>query len=76
VERAPSLIVARIEAPHFVAALAMKSGVVTEAAPIVRYMLGWTARAVAAYCERKRWHIERVPALDDEVIALIRRLNP
>jgi hypothetical protein len=55
-------VLARISANHFVAGIVLRSAVVVEAAPIVHYMLGWSARRVADYCRSKGWTIERVPA--------------
>lgn len=51
---------ARIEAPHFVAGIVARNGRVAEAAPIVRYMVGWNGQRVADYCRRKRWTCARV----------------
>lgn len=44
----------RIIAPHFCAAVVLG----TDAAPIVRYMKGWTLEQVKAYCKRKGWLCE------------------
>ncbi|HYN39199.1 MAG TPA: hypothetical protein VES39_08100 [Rhodospirillales bacterium] len=58
-----AMILGRITAPHFVAGLEAGEEpphVVRRAAPIIAYMLGWTAERVADYCSRKRWQIERV----------------
>lgn len=54
----PTLV--RIVAPHFVAGIEADSGRVVNAAPILRYMLGWDARRVAGYCARKGWDWERL----------------
>lgn len=54
---------ARIVAPHFVAGIVLDERArVAQAAPIIGYMHGWTARRVAAYVDRKGWVIARVPA--------------
>lgn len=50
----------RIIAPHFVAGLEADGGRVTVAAPILRYMVGWSGKQVADYCVKKRWTWERV----------------
>jgi hypothetical protein len=50
----------RIVARHFVAGLVAKDGKVVEAAPILRYMIGWTGKKVADYCAKKGWSWERV----------------
>lgn len=47
--------VIQITAPHFVAGIVACDGCVTEAAPILRYMLGWDGHKVAGYCRRKGW---------------------
>ena len=56
----------RIEAPHFVAAVDLAyhtrrtppERVVVKAAPILRYMLGWTEQHVHTYCASKGWRAE------------------
>ena len=47
----------RITAPHFVAGF-LCDVVVRQAAPIIRYMEGWSLRQVVAYVQRKRWNME------------------
>lgn len=51
----------RIEAPHFVAAVVLVHDgpglKVARAAPILRYMLGWSGDRVYAYIERKGWRV-------------------
>ena len=49
----------RIVAPHFVAGLVARAGAVVRAAPIIRYMVGWTGKRVRDYCARKGWTWER-----------------
>lgn len=49
-----------IEAPHFCVGIVARDGKVIEAAPIVRYMKGWTGREVADYCRKKGWRWEVV----------------
>jgi hypothetical protein len=53
-----------INAPHFCAGVAYVRGAahprVTDAAPIVRYMRGWTVARVLDYCASKRWQCVRV----------------
>lgn len=60
-EKEDRLILCQIVAPHFVAGFegAARTGVV-RAAPIIRFMLGWTGRQVASYCRRKGWKVSRV----------------
>jgi hypothetical protein len=48
----------RIIAPHFIAGVVMTDGRVTRRAPILHYMIGWSAQHVIAYCERKHWRYE------------------
>lgn len=56
-------MLAQIDAPHFVAGIVLDSDVVVEAAPIVRYMRGWTRDRVCAYCQRKGWSVKSVPPI-------------
>lgn len=48
----------QITAPHFCAGLVLVSDIVMLAAPIVKYMQGWTLLRVQAYCAQKRWKEE------------------
>lgn len=51
----------QITAPHFCAGLVANSSyVVQEAAPIIRYMVGWRTLRVWQYCTRKGWRCELV----------------
>lgn len=50
----------RIVAPHFVAGGEARDGICFNAAPIIRYMVGWNGQQVADYCKRKGWSVERV----------------
>jgi hypothetical protein len=47
-----------IDAPHFNAAVVLDQGVVVRAAPILKYMVGWTAARVVRYCFRKGWQCD------------------
>lgn len=47
-------ILVRIVAPHFVAGLET-DGTVRRAAPIIRYMVGWTDDKVRDYVKKKGW---------------------
>ena len=60
--RAPRVILAQITAPHFCAGIGVdtEEKVVVDASPVVRYMVGWTARRVHDYCCGKGWKVERV----------------
>lgn len=45
-----------IDAPHFCAGVILnRFGRVIEAAPILRYMLGWSRSRVESYVHAKRW---------------------
>lgn len=50
-------MLARIEAPHFVAGITLKDDHVVIAAPIVKYMGGWSRDRVRDYCKEKGWRI-------------------
>ncbi len=49
----------RIVSPHFVAGLEATDRVI-RAAPVIRYMVGWTGKQVASYCKSKGWTWERI----------------
>lgn len=58
VSAAPSAVnetLISIDAPHFNAGIVARDGRVVAAAPILRYMIGWTGQEVAIYCKRKGW---------------------
>ena len=48
----------RIIAPHFVAGAEIENGIVSDAAPIIHYMLGWPHTQVLNFCYLKRWLVE------------------
>lgn len=48
----------RITSNHFCAGAIVKDGVVMQAAPILKYMRGWTIRRVRTYCKIKDWDCE------------------
>jgi hypothetical protein len=50
----------RIEAPHFVAGIVFRDRIAVDAAPIVKYMHGWSVERVRDYCQRKEWEFYRV----------------
>lgn len=50
-------MLARIEAPHFVAGIVLKNDVVVIAADILKYMGGWTREQVRNYCNTKGWRV-------------------
>lgn len=53
------LLVAQITAPHFCAGIALRDGLVVEAAPILGYMAKqkWSRDRVRTYCQEKGWTI-------------------
>ena len=55
----------RISAPHFTAGLEMENWIVTEAAPILKYMKDWKFEEVKRYIDNNRWELEPV---DDPTI--------
>jgi hypothetical protein len=53
----------QIKAPHFTAGIVTEyrqgdGDIVIVTAPIVHYMEGWSAAAVARYCVKKKWSLE------------------
>lgn len=46
-----------IEARHFYVGVWIENGIVQEAPPIVRYMVGWPQTKVLNYCRVKRWKL-------------------
>ena len=65
-ERGPRVMLAQITAPHFCAGLGVDveepPNRVVDAAPILAYMLGWSAQSVKDYCYDKGWTVKRVTA--------------
>ena len=55
------MILVRIVAPHFVAGLET-DGTVQRAAPIIKYMVGWTDDHVRAYVKEKGWKASIIDA--------------
>jgi hypothetical protein len=47
----------QLTAPTFCAGLVLSGAVVIKAAPIIGYMLGWTAARVRIYVERRGWKL-------------------
>ena len=45
----------RIVSRYFVVGLIIQSNKVTNAAPIVHYMKGWTLEQVLEYCKKRGW---------------------
>ena len=46
-----------IDAPHFCAGAVVFNNTVTCAAPIIKYMVGWTPERVESYCAKKKWGV-------------------
>jgi hypothetical protein len=46
---------AQVQGDDFCAGLVLRNDVVIEAAPIIRYMKGWSRSRVRAYCQEKGW---------------------
>lgn len=51
----------RISNNRFVAAVDVRRGLVVNAAPILRYMLGWNESRVVIYANSKRWQVLKMP---------------
>jgi hypothetical protein len=49
-----------VTAPHFSAGFVLTDGMVTAAAPILRYMKGKGIDWVLNYCRKKKWNVENV----------------
>jgi hypothetical protein len=50
-------MLAQITAPYFCAGIVLRHGRVAEAAPIVKFMLGWSRDRVRYYCSQRGWKI-------------------
>lgn len=51
-------LIASINAPHFYCGIVLIDDRVIRAAPIVKYMIGWSRNRVREYCTKKCWIIE------------------
>lgn len=51
----------RISSNYFVAGACVNAGFVTHAAPILKYMIGWTQERALSYCRQKGWTYELLP---------------
>jgi hypothetical protein len=47
-----------ISAPHFTAGVGLDRGRVASAAPILKYMKGWTLEQVIGYARERGWETE------------------
>lgn len=52
--------VLQLEAPHFTAGVLVRDDRVVEAAPILKYMLGWSRGRVEKYCDKKSWESKEI----------------
>lgn len=50
-----------VRAPHMCASLIVRDGVVTEAAPILRWSRGWDRVRLWRYLKRKGWQVTVQP---------------
>jgi hypothetical protein len=50
-------VLAQITTKNFVAAIVLEQDVVTETAPILRFLKGWSRDRVRDYCKRYNWQI-------------------
>lgn len=48
----------RITSPYFCAGLVLENGIVKRAAPILKYMIGWTRERVLSYAYGKGWKVD------------------
>ena len=53
-------LLAQIRAEKFTVGIVLRNGRVIEAAPIVKYMVGWKRDSVRSYCVLRRWEISVV----------------
>lgn len=53
-------VLIKIASKHFVAGVTCIDKLCVEAAPIVKYMLGWPMVRVISYCNYKGWRLEYV----------------
>lgn len=52
------IILFQINAPHFCAGGEIQNRIVVNAAPIIKYMIGWDAERTLNFCTRKNWTIK------------------
>jgi hypothetical protein len=45
----------QIQAEHFCAGLVLENEICVDAAPIIKYMLGWNRERIRNYCRKKGW---------------------
>lgn len=56
-------ILIQVTAPHFVAGVVAWNGRIQEAAPILRYMVGWDAQKFTSYTAKRGWSWKKSPSL-------------
>lgn len=56
----PGEVLLRITGPSFVAGIVVRDRRIVEAAPVLRYMIGWDGRRFARYVIARRWRFEVV----------------
>ncbi len=47
----------QVTSPYFCAGIVLQKNTVTVAAPIIKYMKGWSLHKVENYCANKRWKV-------------------
>lgn len=58
----------QVSAPHFVAGIILKDGVVIEAAPILKWTIGKTQKWLREYFIKKEWkavQVQHKPAIQE-----------
>lgn len=54
----------RVVAPHFVAGIIIRGGVVIKAAPILAYAKGKKYNEIKSYFDRKNWSVENLGGVE------------
>ena len=54
------MILLRLTLSSAIAGVELAGGRVVRAAPVIRYMLGWSVRRVQDYCQRRGWRWQLV----------------
>jgi hypothetical protein len=74
-DEAETVTVVKITAPHFTAALVVTGArpheLVTQTAPILDYMLGWSGQQVRVHCGRCSWIASICPADEQETLLAV-----
>jgi hypothetical protein len=53
-------VIFQVSAPGFTAGLVVEGDKVVSAAPILRYMVGWTNARAVTYCLGRSWVIHKI----------------